>query len=528
MHVDDAQLRDFLIHSGSLSRRELEEVDGGESSLYEALVRRGTLPADELRKAVAHVLGVSFVVLGPGDISVEALLQVPEPIARVHNIVAFRTTDSSLEVALLDLDDLPSVQFLEIEKGVRVVPRITTAESIKRALMLYHKHLKEKFGEKIKDNDAALGADALLSHAMLHRASTVYFSRREFLSGQANAGGEEENSLLVRYRIAGKLYDAMTLPREAVNIVERLKELAGLSFTLHTMQEGSFKVSLENKHDVRVRVSSIPSIRGEGTVLHLTPLLGSLGQKGFTLESLGFHNEALEAVHTVLAKKAGLIAVLGPQGSGVTTTLYTMLDLAASPSTVATTIEESVSYHLPQVTQTVVRPEIGLTMAAGLRSLMKTDPDIVMIDAIHDAHVATLAQSAARRGMLVLAGVDAPLKGADVVVRVRAVSKVCQNCKEDFKLSRVESEPFEAAGANFGKVLSALKEEGVVEAGAQWKDITFARAVGCSECDGGYTGNTGLQEVALKGEIVGLNLAEDALFKVAQGVTSIEEVLRVL
>lgn len=553
MHIDDASLRDFLIDSGILSRRQLAEVGDHAEALYQTLLKRSVVSHDELRRAAAAVLGVPFVVLERETIELEALPFVPEPIARTHSIIAYKRRGPVIEVALLDLDALDEIDFLWHEKDLQILPRLTTIDSIKRSLMLYHKHLKETYGERLRQKgDPDKATDALLAHALIHRASEVYLSPREFLSGQ----GE----ILVRYRIEGRLYDAMTLPREASAILSRLKELAHVSLTLSLPQEGSFKVAIEGT-DVRVRVSTLLTSLGENVVLHLVPQRPGAERKGFSLHALGFHGGSLERMHQALHKKSGLILVGGL--SGKTTLGYTLLDLLATPERVAMSVEENIASHLPHVLQSAARPEIGLDIAGALRAVTKQDPDVVLVDAVRESGAASIAANAAAAGKLVIAIVDAPDAAGAIEkflsfgvprsllarvlrasVGVAVAGRVCHACKEEYKLSRVESEPFEPY-ADFGNVLASLKEEGMTEADLQWKDLVFARAVGCSECEGGFKGNVGLQEVLLpslpiqealkegggRDEIAQLarkegmqTLIEDGLFKSATGLTSISEI----
>ena len=504
-----------------LSRSQLANIES-EGSLFDTLARTEALSLDELRRAAAHVLGVPFVMLSRDDVALEALTLIPEPIARIHSVVAYKTRDGAVEVAVLDTDALEHIEFLRTERGFRILPRLTSERSIKQALVVYHKHLKEKFGEKIKGaNDPERALEALLAHALLHRASEAHFEPREFLSGQSE--------VLVRYRIEGTLYEAMTLPREAVAIIAKLKELASLSYTLSTPQEGSFKVVIEGE-EVRVRVVALPTLGGERVVLHLVPH-NAARRRGFTLPSLGLHGEALESVHKILHRKSGLITV---SGRGKTTLLYTLLDLLASPSKALFTVEEQIETRLPHITQRSIQREIGLDMPAAVRAVLKQDPDVVMIDSIADQKTAALAQAAAKRGVLVLAGLDTPvlsevegperIPSAEAIIKVAVVRRACPECHESYKLSRAEMEPFEAAGANFGRVLFALKAEGLAGEDAQFRDVRVARATGCSQCSDGYKGNIGLQEVVVEGETRGLNIVEDALFKAAAGLTTIDEV----
>lgn len=553
-----------MLGSGLVTRSQLESVlqSGGGDALYDTLAARGILSQDELRRAAAHVAGVSFVSLSPHDIPLEVLSLIPEPVARTYNVVAYNQDGNTVEVALLDLADLDKVAFLREQHSYTILPRLTTSASIKQTLHAYQKLLKEKFKALLEGGAHAV--HALIGHALLSRATGVHLDLRE-------------TGLLVRYRIQGLLHEAMLLPREAAQIFERLKEMADLSLTLNAPQEGGFKAELGGGESALVRVHSLPAHTGERIVLHLTPERSR--RSGFTLESLGLHGRALDTVHALLQQRDGLIVVAGPLGSGTTTTLYTMLDIVSERGGAVATVEEEIEYALPHAAQTKVRRELGLDTAATLRAVLRQDPDIVMVGNLDDQKAAALALSAAARGVLVLAGVDAPcaadaidkLRGwgasplalaATVrgVVGVQVVRKLCNKEREEYKLARVESAPLEVgvggrAGANFGRILAALKEEGVADKDAQWKELLFARASACPQCESGpdnsgagYKGLVGLQEVlpvtAPVGEVLKegagaarveevaredgmLTLAEDGLFKAAQGLTSVEEVLRV-
>ena len=558
MYVEDGALRDFLISSGLMTRSQLADAlvgDGGAlrqaqgKGLYDTLVGRGIISQDELRRAAAHVAGVTFVLLKPHDISPQVLELIPEPISRLHNVVAYRLEGNVVEVAMLDLSALEALGFLREQHSLTILPRLTTADSIKRTLFVYQKYLKEKFKSLLEHSMHAV--DALLHHALLSHATGVHLDLRE-------AG------LLVRYRIQGILREAMFLPKEAAHIIERLKELANLSLTLNAPQEGRFRAEFAPGQSVGVRVASTPATQGERVVLHLTQ--EGAARQGFTFESLGLHGKALEDVHALVRERAGLILVSGPEGAGKTTTLYTLLDELGERAAAVATIEDEIEYTLPHVAQTKVRPEIGLTTASGLRALLKQDPDIVMVGEIRDEQTAALAASAASRGILVLAGIEAQSAAGAIdklrslgvpahllasvllgVVDVEVVKKLCVQEKEEYRLSRAEGEPLEAR-ANFGRVLSALKEEEIINKEKPWKEILFPRAVSCDQCESGYKGLVGLQEVlpvsstikdllsqnapiedieARAREEGMLTIPEDGLFKAVQGLTSVEEVVRV-
>jgi type II secretory ATPase GspE/PulE/Tfp pilus assembly ATPase PilB-like protein len=295
-------------------------------------------------------------------------------------------------------------------------------------------------------------------------------------------------------------------------------------------------------------------------------------RQGFALESLGLHGNALDGVHTMLHSRSGLVVVAGLAGAGKTTTLYTLLDALGRSDAVVATVEEDMQYTLPHVIQTVVRPELGLTSAAALRAVLKQDPDIVMVGDLRDSDAALVAAQAAARGVLVLAGVEAPSAAGAIerlrtwgvspltlaatlqgVIAVEVVQRVCGKGAEEYHLARADSAPLEQAsggraGADLGRVLAALKEESVVGKDVAWKELMFKRATQCEACLDGYQGKIGLQEVLLatapikellrteasaedidkeaRGEGM-LTIIEDGLFKAAQGVTTVEEVLRV-
>lgn len=551
MQVDGEQLGGFLIDGRLLSRGQLNDILARgavrEEDAYTALVHSAAVPEDELRRAAAHVLGIPFVQLGRDDISQEALMLIPEPIARSRSLIAFARADNTVEVVLLDLDDLPAIQFLSDQHRLKILPRLTDRDSIKRALLLYQKILKEKFFTMLQHGESAV--DALLHHALLSRAGGIHLDL-------STAG------MLVRYRINHVLHETMQLPEQiGKSLAERLKSLAKILPVSSSIQEGRFKVEKDGEK-LTVHLSYAPTVQGEK--LHLRLARDVHGQHGFTLELLGFHGEALERMHNALRQRSGVILVSGPQGSGKTTLFYTLLDILSSPHLVITTVEDTVGQRLPHVTQMRVVPESGISFASVVRTALKQDVDVLMLGDVRDKETAMLAASAASRGVLVLVGIESssaaqaiedfaslgisPIQLAATLLvsaHTRIVKKVCLQFRAEHHLSRPEGAPLEAH-ANFGRVLAALKDEKVIPQGNQWKDLLFITAESCKECEGGYVGQTGLQEVlpttsSIKELILRkapmeeveetarqagmLTLVEDGLFKAAQGITSIEELL---
>ena len=360
------------------------------------------------------MLGIPFVDLKGKKLDMAVLSLIPEPIARNHNIVAFKKENDTLEVAMLDTEDLSAIDFIKKKTGLRILPRLTDNESIKAALVQYQKSLKAEFGDIIQkevgsiktlaeqmggdaNNEADLKklaedlpvvrvVDTLLKHAIIQDASDIHIEPME-------------EEVLVRYRIDGILHDAMVLPKNAgPSITARIKVLSNLKLDEKRLpQDGRFKVEM-NGEKVSFRVSLLPTYYGEKTVMRLL----RENVKGFTLEVLGFHGRNLELIHEATRLTTGMILTTGPTGSGKTTTLYTVLDILNTPDVNISTIEDPIEYQMSRINQTQVKPEIGFTFGSGLRSLVRQDPDIIMVGEIRDNETASLAVNAALTGHLVL------------------------------------------------------------------------------------------------------------------------------
>lgn len=411
MRVQDKQLEDFILSSGLSNEKELNELKKSlkdkKQSFSQALVANGILTSDDLRRAEAYVHGVSFVDLKNRAIDLSTFALIPEPISRNHNLIAFKRGEKTLEVALLDLGDLSHLDFVKQEMGLKVFPHLTDEESMKWALLSYQKLLKAEFGDVIQkeasrhaeykdwtpeDKSLSRMVEALLKHAIIQGALDVYIE-------------PQETQTLIRYRLGSALRDAMILPKSASQgIVLRLKNLSNLKLEVSDRpQHGGFAVET-NGENFSFRLSTLPTSWGEMASLRL---LGE-GASGFTLESLGLPQEALDELHKALHLKEGMILVAGEEGSGKTTTLYTLLDLVNKPHLSLATIENPVEYRLNRVNHVQVNPEVGLTFSQGLRSLLRQSPDVVLVGELGDLETAQLALGGAYAGPLVLSAVKAP------------------------------------------------------------------------------------------------------------------------
>lgn len=579
MEVSESELKAFIVDSGLVSRKEVDaaadEGAGKKQSVGDILVSRGSLSPDALRRIKAYVLGIPFVNLKDKKIPFETLALIPEPIARTHSIVAYKKNERELEVAMLDTQDLPSIDSVEKKTGLKILPRLTDDESLKHVLLQYQKSLKEEFGDLIATEAGRLtvvketegrevsGAelkkmaedlpivrivDTLLRHAIIQHASDIHIEPME-------------TEVLVRYRIDGILHDAMTLPKAAAaGITARIKVLASLKLDEKRLpQDGRFKMETETDK-VSFRVSLLPTYFGEKVVMRLLRETG----EGFTLEVLGFHGETLERVHEATKQTTGIILISGPTGSGKTTTLYTVLDILNTPDVNISTIEDPIEYQMKRVNQTQVNPVIGFTFANGLRSLVRQDPDIIMVGEIRDGETASLAINAALTGHLVLStihtnsaagaiprlidmGVEPFLlvSTLKVIVGQRLVRKLCDG-KEEYALSK-DARAKVAAEEHFDAALASLIEEKLIKSGTKIDTIPFYHPKPSAECEDGYSGRIGIHEVlrvssaireiilhgatsdAIEAEARKegmLMMLEDGIYKAAKGVTSLEEVLR--
>ncbi|MDP3794343.1 MAG: GspE/PulE family protein [bacterium] len=572
------QLKAFLLDGGIIPPAKLEDVEkrsGGSSKEFaKILVGEKFLTEEELAKLEAYILGIPYVNLADETVPKELLEIIPEPIARKHNIVAFRKEGNNLEVAMLDPDDLQTIDFIRRKAKLKILPRMTTAESIRHVLEQYQKTLKAEFGELIQKEAGGItlskeGGDALaegedlarmaedlpivrivetlLKHAVLEKASDIHIEPLE-------------KEVVVRYRIDGALHDAMTLPKEVhQGIVARIKVLANLKLDEHRLpQDGRFKIESDSER-VSLRVSILPVFDGEKIVMRLLPE----NSNALSLEVLGLWGSDLEVMHRAIKRPEGMILVTGPTGSGKTTTLYTVIDLLNTPDVNISTIEDPIEYRMPRVNQTQVRANIGLTFASGLRTLVRQDPDIIMVGEIRDEETASLAINAALTGHLVLstlhtnsaAGalprlIDMKVESfliastANIILAQRLVRKLCAQ-REQYSLSKKEWAEL-GREVNLERLAELFKREKILE-GSDVSKMKFYRPKPSTDCPEGYKGRIGIYEILeVSGTIKALinqratseeiherarqegmtTMLEDGFLKAARGVTSIEEVLR--
>lgn len=562
------KLPEILEAAGILNRKELDklshEAECSSLALEECVLKKRVVTPSLLYKAGAQFFKLPYITLLGQVIPKEVLSTIPEPIARTHQIVPYAKENNILKVALLDPEDLQTLDFIEKKTGLTLELSITDPDSLKDALKQYKKSLEEEFAQIAKVSTQPIEklaqeapvvriVDALLEHAIIRGASDIHIESRE-------------KDVIVRFRVDGILREAMVLPKEVhLGILARIKILANLKIDEHSIpQDGRFRFQIPN-YRVSIRVSIYPMFDGEKVVMRIL----HEDIKLLSINELGFDPKQLAIVMRSIKKPHGIIFVTGPTGSGKTTTLYAFLTTLNQPGVNISTIEDPVEYRIPGINQSQVNPKVGFTFGIGLRSLLRQDPNIIMVGEIRDTETADIAINAALTGHLVLSTVhtnDAlttiprltdlgapPFLVAQTTLMIsaqRLVRKICTHCLVSFTISRAMAKDLEAL-FDVKALLKTLAREGVITEKnvSSFEGMRFLRGAGCSMCSSeGYRGRIAIHEVLEINEKLAslihsrakvedlkaaareqgmVTLLEDAFIKAKQGLTTIEEILRV-
>ncbi|MCX6718579.1 MAG: GspE/PulE family protein [Candidatus Staskawiczbacteria bacterium] len=582
MKVELQKLKKFILEAGLIEAKKfdeaMEESEKSKKGISEVLISKGLITEKELIKIEAYILGIPFINLEEEIIPLDVLKIIPETIARAHNIIAFNKKENNLEVAMLDPEDLRTIEFIKkAAPSLKILARLTTSEGIKNALAQYQETLETEFGDimksgaggikHIKIDESISGkkeelqkvaeevsiirvVDTLMKHAILQRTSDVHIEPLE-------------KEVIIRYRIDGILHDVMSLPiNTASGIVARIKVLSNLKLDEHRLpQDGRFKIETED-FKYSVRVSVLPVLNGEKIVMRLL----AEDNKDYTLEDLGFAGLGLEKVRHSLLKTTGMVLITGPTGSGKTTTLYAMMGIINTTSVNISTVEDPIEYRMPRINQTQINDKIDLTFASGLRALVRQDPNIIMVGEIRDRETADLAINAALTGHLVLSTLHTTEAGGaiprlidmgtepfllsstlNIIIGQRLVRKFYGD-KEKYKLNAADLENLQKY-CDMERIVNLLKEEKILKQKDTIKDLELYRPKPSKNSSSGYKGRIGIFEILSVNDAIknlinkkastveitkqaiqdGMRtMAEDGFIKAAQGITSLEEVLRVI
>lgn len=550
------QLRDIILKSGFITP---SDFDGAVKtsqelgkSLTDILIYRGLISEDVLGQLIAEYYSVSYVKLSHKIIPQEVLSLIPEEAATSFRMIPFSREADTLFLAMEDPSDLEGREFAKRKTGLKIQIFFATPADLSSAIGQYKRNIKDIFKSIISENISKTSSivdveklatdvpvvktlDTILEYASAEGTSDIHF---EIL----------EDEFLVRFRIDGILHDMLSLPKSIHQaIVARIKILSKLKIDEHRIpQDGRFKFQIKNSF-IALRVSILPGFYGENIVLRILPE----SARPLSLEELGLAGHSLELVQKNIKKPHGMILVTGPTGSGKTTTLYSILNILNTTAVKICTVEDPVEYGIRRVNQIQVNPSAGLTFAAGLRSLLRHDPDIIMVGEIRDKETAEMAIHSSLTGHLVLStlhtndaagaiprfldmGAEGFLVAStlNLIIAQRLVRKICTSCIEPYEPS-----------SEIRKYL----EKTIPDSTQLTK---FYRGKGCQECNfKGYKGRIGIYEVleitdTIRNLIIkrvpadeinkqalleGMNsLLTDGINKASGGATTIEEVLRVV
>lgn len=535
-------------------------------TLEEILVADNIIDENELYEKAGELLAVPFIALKGKEIRKEVLNLIPGPVAGTHQVVAFDKEKDTVKLAMTDPTDIQTMEFLRRKTGLEPKIYITTPGDLKDALRRYHAELKDDIsieqmaesapGINVKELKKAAEelpiiniVNSVLEHAVYENASDIHIE-------------PAEKEVSIRYRIDGILKQVMTLPKAVQNgIIARVKILANLKLDEHMIpQDGRFKIQVQDDK-LAFRVSVLPVYDGEKVVMRLL----HEGNKPLTLNQLGLLDAPRQQVEIAIKKPHGMILITGPTGSGKTTTLYSILGILNQPGVNISTVEDPIEYRLPGVNQSQINPRVGFTFANGLRSLLRQDPNIIMVGEIRDQETAEIAINAAMTGHLVLSTLhtnDAPTTlprlvdmgvppflvafTANIIIAQRLVRKICLYCKKELKLEESTAKDLSSI-FDIGK-LTELFQKNIKD--YQGKDeLIFYKGEGCRRCgQTGFKGRIGIYEVMEIDEGITkkinerasavdikiyarshgmLTMLEDGLIKAQMGVTAISEILRV-
>lgn len=543
------RLGDILVESGLITDDQLqitlkEKSDG--QKLGDALLQRGYITEQQLIEVLEFQLGIPHISLFRYPFDPNLFSIIPKDRAKRNLLIPLKKDGDKLFIAMADPMDYFAIDDLRLSTGFQIETAIATKDDIVKAINKYYdidEGFEELLGnrpesevdheENINDQDSPIVrlVNQLLSNAVAMKASDIHLD-------------PHETKVVIRYRIDGMLHTERVLPKHMQSLLTaRIKIMSNLNITEHRIpQDGRIKMNLDF-HPIDLRVSTLPTVYGEKIVLRILDLGSALND----IHQLGFNKLNFKRFNDLIEKPVGIVLITGPTGSGKSSTLYAALNKLNSEEVNIITIEDPVEYQVEGVNQIQVNSNIGMTFATGLRSILRQDPNIIMVGEIRDKETAEIAIRASLTGHLVLStlhtndalgsitrltdmGVEPFLVASSLtgIVAQRLIRRVCRDCAEEHEPEKREIEIFAKRGMKIDKVI---------------------RGCGCASCNmTGYKGRiaihevlvindemkrvimngdsfTELRDLAIKAKTI--FLMDDGLLKVKQGITTLEEVLRV-
>ncbi|NCU30884.1 type II/IV secretion system protein [Candidatus Saccharibacteria bacterium] len=590
MRLSDATVEQLLEKNNKVTSEQLENLKSIQKQnnrpLQDLAVKENIVTEKQLTEFYSKFANIPFVEINPKEIDKDTMMILPEKISRQYSAVVFKDDGKSKHLAMEDPDDMQAVDFIQKQIGADFVMYIATKENILQVLENFRDGVADEIAdvvaiqeevdtkEEVSEEDIAENSpiaktvNLILEYAIRSNASDIHIEPRE-------------EFVQVRYRIDGVLNEANKLPRNIIAaLVSRIKILSNLKIDERRVpQDGRFKVTVAGKK-YALRVSTLPIAEGEKVVMRIL----DESNRALTLEELGYWGWSLEKFNSAIAQPYGMVLVTGPTGSGKSTSLYSALTIRNKPDVNISTVEDPIEYKLQGANQTQVNPTAGMTFIAGLRALLRQDPNIIMVGEIRDAETANLGVQAALTGHLVFStlhtnnaatclprlldmGIEPFLIASTVraVVGQRLVRRLCKTCKEDYAPSKVDLDAithmFNIKSASDMQRIHELDKKAAEQGiGSEISEklsstpstitrLYRAHPEGCDECNhSGYKGRMGIYEVldnsvpiqklivenATSNSIQDLAVKEgmmtmqiDGFIKALRGQTSIEEILRV-
>ncbi len=549
MNIDTTNnIKEILINGNYISTEDAEKAEAiakqGDIAFVDALLRDGVVNSDIVGQAIAESYKVPYADLNSASISADQVRKIPEDIAKKLRVVLFTDEDETEGEVTVTSDD-PLQEGLEKElqplfEGKKINLTYSLSEDIDSFFIYYEKPLDTRFSKIIEESDRVAPEilEEIFDDAITYRASDIHFE-------------PQAKVVVIRFRVDGVLHEAGRLPKEYYeNVINRIKVKSALRIDEHyAAQDGSLHYDGKSGISVDMRTSIVPIVEGEKVVLRV---LGSYVQ-GLTFNDLGLTPKNQELLREAAEKPFGMILVVGPTGSGKTTTLYSLLKMLNTPDTNITTIEDPVEYKVQGLNQIQVNQVTGLTFVRGLRAIVRQDPDIILVGEIRDLETVEISVNAALTGHLLLStfhandaataiprlldmGTEPFLLSStmNLIIAQRLVRKICDHCKVS-----VVKTPKDFDTPQLRDVVKFLPS----------KEITLYEGKKCEVCGfTGYKGRTSIYEVikitpTLQELIVkrpsaqeiwelarkegAKSVFEDGLEKVKNGLTSIEELVRI-
>lgn len=556
--IEDILFKQGLLTADQLSALKLESINSGQS-VDRILVQHNIVPLDKITQAKAQILHVPFVKLEGKAVPADVLNLIPEAAARRYKIMPFEKSKNELWVAMADPLDIQVMQFVEKRSGMMVKPFLAIESDILKAIRdQYAQNLTTDVTSALREVQSVKTEQEITQAAEIIREQPVSNIINQLLEYAIKARASDihiepqADRTRIRYRIDGILQEKILLPKGVHDaLISRVKILSVLKIDEKRLpQDGRFTFTF-GQNVIDLRISIIPTVFGEKVVMRLLPK--STGAP--SLLELGLRGVSLKALEGQLLRTHGIILICGPTGSGKTTTLYSILSKISTTKVNVVTIEDPVEYQIAGVNQVQVNPQVGLTFASALRSFLRQDPNIIMVGEIRDTETADLAIQAALTGHQVFSTVHtnsasgAPPRLLDMgvepflltsalyaAVGQRVVRKLCPHCKMEF------NPPTEVADS-IKQVLGKLIPQ------SHAVSMKLSKGGGCSFCGhSGYLGRIGIFEaLVMTQEITKLvlehassgtieqaaiqsgmmTMKQDGYMKVLEGMTTLEEVLRV-